>query len=240
MFVVAADFDTPPFNLPSLDTVVNTFPDFVEEQEASELSKVFGNLFYDAFIAGLALLPADWVQTVTPNGYDINDLVVSGSDIYKSLAADNVALVSDAAKWEIQPVNRWLKLKIGAAYSYQNYPYKWVGMKDLVKPMIYSLWIRTQQKRFTGTGAVVDSNENSENVSAGDFIVDGWNTYCRVAQGWTRGGWGAMSVKDCLYGYLYVNASTFNDLVSGTAYSDFLGYLLREFCPPHRQNVFDL
>lgn len=239
MFVVAVDFDTPPFNLPNLDKVVNTFPDFVTEQEDEELSKLFGNLFYDAFKAGIAALPAPWVQKISPAGYATNDLVVSGSDIYKSLSDDNVALVTDNVNWELQTANRWLKLKEGEDYSYQNYPYKWIGMKQLVKPLIYSLWVRTQVKQFTSNGVVVSSNENSDAVSPGDHIVMGWNRYCLIAVGKLSANC-YVNIANSLIGYLYANSELFDDLVEDTAFSNFKSYLSGEFCSPGRQNVFDL
>jgi len=42
MFVTASNFDTPPYNLPNLDKVVNTFSDYVNalEEEADRKSVV--------------------------------------------------------------------------------------------------------------------------------------------------------------------------------------------------------
>lgn len=77
MFVTIDDFKLPPYELANLKEMVNSFNQFIEEQEADCLKTLLGDSFYDAFVQGLAVLPApeqrwvdlrDGVKYIGPNG----------------------------------------------------------------------------------------------------------------------------------------------------------------------------
>lgn len=247
MFVTAEDFDLQPYNIPNLDKVEDNFASFIDREEEKRLRKLFGNMFYDAFVAGLAALPPQWEQTITPDGYDLNDLVVNGSNIYKSLTADNVALTSDVASWEVQAANRWLLLREGGAYLYYNRPQKWYGMKRLVTPLIYAMWVRYDVHRLTGMGVVASmKSENANTVGVAQTIVQAYNEYSDFAVGDcyvsdflfpVRRLW--PELENSLFGYLYINSADFDDVVA-SAFSDFKSYLIYSFIHPGKMNAFGL
>ena len=237
--IVASDFDVVPFALPNLDKAPNSFANFVDANIEEQLRKVLGDFFYDAFINGLALLPA-WVQKVSPAGYAIGAQVSIGNDVWESLTADNVALIVEGINWhKVEINNRWLVLKNGADYTYNSFPRKWVGMHKMLVPMIYSLYTAANVKQQTSLGIVVANSENSEVVSAGDNIVRGWNKYADFICGSER--WGFYrGMFMGLHGYLYSVKADFDDLFAVNAYKTMQVYLDTEFCPPVPQNVFDL
>lgn len=233
MFVTAEDFDVPPFDLPNLGQVNNSFTEYIDEQEEAELSKLLGVTLWEAFKDGLAALPASWV---VGTAYVVDALVVYGSDIYKALQnSTGVVPTSDPAKWELQASNRWLLLKVGAAYSYSDIPYVWAGMQKLVKPLIHSLWLRDAiDNQVTGSGVSKGVAENSTAYNPNIRVCESWNKYDAMAYG-TRND----RIKNCLFGYLYANSTVFDDVVT-PGYSDFIQYLWAEFTCPGRQNIFDL
>lgn len=59
MFLLEADFEIKPFDLPDLDDAVNSFEeDFIPEHEEEALRMVLGDQLYEEFIAGLYVDPA--------------------------------------------------------------------------------------------------------------------------------------------------------------------------------------
>lgn len=77
MFVTIDDFKLPPYELANLKDMVNSFNQFITEQEADCLKTLLGESFYDAFVQGLAVLPTpdqrwidlrDGVKYIGPNG----------------------------------------------------------------------------------------------------------------------------------------------------------------------------
>ena len=79
MFIVAQDYDTPPFALPNLDEVENseTFEDFVDEQEEEILRGLLGDVLYEAFIVGIdndeELIDQRWKDLRDGVSYDDED-----------------------------------------------------------------------------------------------------------------------------------------------------------------------
>lgn len=238
MFVTELNFDTPPLNLPGLDKMTNSFSSFVTAAEDEQLSILFGYKFWKAFKAGLALLPADWI---TPFAYVVGNLVVYSGAIYIALQnSNNITPTSDPTKWGIQPVNRWLVLKVGSNYSYLGVDYNWVGMTEMVKPMIYSLWARyVIDNKLTQVGNVKGKSENSEVVSPNVRICRSWNQYDKLAAGNRRFSSTGASIDNNVYGYLYANAATFDDVVQ-PSYTNMLAYLADVFKTPGQMNIFDL
>lgn len=201
--------------------------------------KLFGYEFWTAFKDGLNALPSAWAVATA---YGIGAEVVYGNDIWQSLVNPNTGNVPVAGmNWAlVEANNRWLLLKNGAAYTYRDINYKWVGMEKLCKPMIYSLWLRDGVDNVvTGAGNVKANAENATVVSPNLRIVNAWNQYDNLAVG----PWATVPYRiawiDSLFGYLLANSTTFDD-VAPAAYVDFLAYLNNGFRAPGRQNVFDL
>ena len=117
MFVVAEDFDRLPFNISGLnDLSTGVFDDFVSYHEEENLRKLFGNLFYDAFVKGLIGKPVLFQEGLTyTSGDQVVYIVDNVADVYQSLVIDNTALPTDVTKWSKQPEDRWIRLKIGRA-----------------------------------------------------------------------------------------------------------------------------
>lgn len=229
MFTTAEDFNTQPYDLPNLTDVPTEFPLFITAAEDRELYKILGVTFYDAFKAGVEALPEDWDD----RGYIVGNQVVYSKKIYTALLdSTNIIPTSDPDTWEEQADNRWLLLRDGANYSdSNNHKHKWLGIKSVTVPMIYSLWLRYGvDNQISGSGNVKPNTENSVVVSPNVRIVDSWNEFVLAVNGcWLR------RFPGDLYGYLYNNAANFDDVTP--EYSSFLNYLAGEFHIPGRQNV---
>lgn len=251
MFVTAADFNLQPYNFPNLDKVPTNFAAFIAQEEERNLRELMGNILYDEFVKQVPLLPSSWVSNNTP-GYAINDLVVYGSDIYKSLVVDNLGVIpdSDGTKWELQLANRWLKLMVGDNYLWDTVKQKWYGMKELVKPLIYALWLRDQiNDNVSAAGVVQAETENSKVVGSGIRFGRAFNRYSELAVGMlpsrvisNLGYWNRSEsyLKNSLFGYLWENSTDFDDLVTDTpAYQTFQNYLSSEFQNPGKVDLFD-
>lgn len=236
MFVIAGDFDLQPYNLPNLDQVESNFQSFIDEREEYELSKAFGVTLWEALKAGMNALPADWAAETA---FVIGNLTVYGNKIYKALVDNtNIVPTSDPVTWEEQPDDRWLLLREGGTYKLENdnTTFKWIGMKQLVKPMIYSLWLRYDvDNQVTGIGNVKGKAENSTVVSPNVRICDAWNAYAYNVLNATC--WIRPTLGD-LYGYLVANESAF--LSDVPDYTSMEEYLFEQTITPKRQNPFGL
>lgn len=245
MFVVSADFNRLPFNISGIAKVGQTdFSDFVNYYEEKKLRELLGNKFYDAMVTGVTALPPVYDAA---HAYNLNDLVTSGGDIYKSLQAVNTGhLVTDVVWWAVQPVNRWLRLREGDGYLYYNRPQKWYGMKRLVTPLIYSLWTKYTYDNQTAQGVVVSKNENSVTVSPAVRIARAMNEYARLCAGdwpnvvsWENVIW--PELENSLFGYLYMSPDTWDDLFVGdVGFGSLRAYLAYSFQYPGKTNVFGL
>lgn len=239
MFVTTADFENAPLNLPNLTKVVNSFADFVTEQEEEAYSKLLGVRFWEAFKTGFAAIPSAWVGATA---YVIGNKVLYADEVYEALLdSTGVTPGTDPLTWDLQAgENRWHLLVAGALYSYEDVDYKWVGMEALTKPLIYSKWLEyVVSDQVSGVGTVKGKSENAESVSSNHRICRAWNTFDDLACGRLSGGVRLAPMVNSLYGYLYANAEDFDDVVT-PEYTDFEEYLENEFRPLGRKNVFDL
>lgn len=238
MFVIPQDFIDFPYNLPKMtdaDTIA-AFNKFVTRNEAIELRKVLGSDFYIALIAGVTALPAVYVAA-TNYGIDAKVLYGTG-DIYKSKVINNVGVTpgTDGAKWELQAADKWAKLVYGESYTDINEAKEnWVGMVELVKPMIYGLWLRDAlDTSVQGSGVVQQTSENAKNVDSGIRFSEALEAYSFLI-----GGVDSNEV-DTLYNYLYTKSENFNDI--GVAIpvvgGDFKNYLKYYFTNPGFVNDF--
>lgn len=191
MFVIAQDFDLPPYQIPNLDKIPNTFQDFVDEREASVLTEVLGYKLYKDFIAGLNALPEAYDAGFT---YANLETVVSGNDIWQSLQDNNEGNpLTEGAWWTlVEEDNKWLELKNGCEYPMDMI---WVGMKKMLTPYIYSEWLSFQMDSHTGIGLVVAKAENSVGISPATRISRAFNDYSRLAGSWWDN-------KNTLYGFV--------------------------------------
>jgi hypothetical protein len=219
MFVLSSDFDVPPFSLPDLGSN-NSFGDYVDNAEEDILKRLLGKTFYSEFIAALAALPdEEWSSTTT---YGNGDTVVDGNDVWTSLQAANLnhPLV-EGAWWTLtEQDNKWLKLKNGADYTYEDDTYEWVGMNKMLIPYIYAMWTKDTYDTHTGNGIVVPDTENGGVINPGRRICAAYNKFSDFVGH-------CYNELNTLYGYLKANDT------------DFPG-VYEVFKPVGRMNTFDL
>lgn len=134
--------------------------------------------------------------------------------------------------------NKWKNLRDGAEYTYLDVTYRWDGMKALLKPFIYSVWLRDTFDSHSGGGIIISGPENAEVISPNTRIVRAWNQYCMKAGASSRYNgyldWFddfevdnlyGIAMRNTLFGFLYANSSDYTTLA---------------FSPPNTQNFFDL
>lgn len=248
MFVVAKDFNRLPYNLTGLDKVsAGTFEDFVNYNEETHLRELFGNLFYDALATAFPSLPLVYDAALA---YVIGNQVVyvdqNVADVYTCIqAGTGKTPVSQPLYWTKQAVNRWARLVFGDTYTYYQRPQKWYGMKRLVVPLIYALRTKFEYDNQTSQGVVVGNNENSVTISPAVRIARAMNEYADLCASdfpdvisqralvWPE-------LENSLFGYLYLNSATWDDLVTDQVSKDFKGYLAYSFCYPGKTNVFGI
>lgn len=206
MFVTQANFQIPPYQIPNLSDVSATFDAYIAEQEEDVLRSIMGNLFYEAFVAGLATDP--------------------------------------------DPIpERWLKLRDGDSFNaVDGLKYKWVGMKKMLTPYIYSQWLRDNYDTLTSTGVVVSKNENSDVINPSLRITRAFNKFSDYVGGDYPYNWlyfpcfgrSYSDTYNTLFEYLYAKHEDFNADVTSGGYTDFNQYLMSEFVYPGKMNIFNI
>lgn len=244
MFTTIEDYNAIPYNLTNLkgaESLEAEFNQFITDNEENTLRKLFGSLFWNAFKAGVKALPGTFA---TETAYLTGVSVTYGASIFTALVDvpdTNIVAPVDGVTWAIQPVNRWLVLREGATYTYNYKEFNWVGMRALCVALIYSLWVESVTDNPSGAGIVTLDTENASVTSPAIRIARGVNLFAQLAGGDRMGNCRWYYVDDTLYGYLYTNSATFDDLVAGIPiYSNFMVYLAQEFCNPGGRNIFDL
>lgn len=217
MFVTSSNLDTPPYNLPNLDKVANTFSNYVDAVEEEALVKLLGRQLYDSFIEGLPDNVYDaTVATVIGQQYEY------GNDIWEALTVTTGTTPVEGVAWHlISEDDKWLELKNGVNYDYASKTWKWKGLVFLLTPLVASRWIRDNVDSFTGSAVVVASNENSTLISPALRICRAHNDYAErvgVMRGVSRSSLhyanrsyhfaDCMSYQDTLYGFLVAAGDT--------------------------------
>jgi len=202
MFVISSDFDVPPFSLPDLGDN-NSFAGYVEALEAEILKKLLGITFYNQFIDALELLPDSlWSSTTTYS----NDDTIADTDgnVWTSLQAANLNhAVVEGSWWTVtESANKWLLLKYGNDYVWADEDYEWAGIKKMLIPYVYAMWLKDQYDSHTSNGIIVPEAENSTVISPSRRIAAAYNKFSDYA--------GAHYETDnSLYGYLVANEIDF-------------------------------
>lgn len=230
MFVVATDFDVIPYAIPNL-TGNNSFPDYVDREEEDILKSLLGKSLYDAFIEGLEEIP-EWVST---SATVIGNQYAYGLDVWEAETVQTGTAPVAGADWTlVEEDNRWLKLKKGADYVYNYKTYEWVGMKKMLIPYIFSMWLRDTFDNNSGVGVVVAKGENSKVINPGNRIARTFNEFSRIAGN-------CKEKENTLYGFLDQEGfvGTFDDTFDET-FQTFNAYLNFVFKNPGRMNTFQL
>lgn len=226
MFVAASDFDLHPYMIPSLGKIPS-FQDWVDQEEERYLKEVLGYDLYTAFVGGLPQEYSPTVETV------IGELYAYGNNVWEALVATTGVTPVEGVNWTLdEENNRWLLLKNGGRYLLNGKYYDYVGIKETVKPLIYSLWVENGAIQLTANGFVVPNSENSSKANPGQKICNSWNEWARYVGS-------ECEQYDTLYGYLYGKRDDFEDVPDPT-FSDFTNYLVYEFTPQERKNAFGI
>lgn len=103
-----------------------------------------------------------------------------------------------------EPVlDKWTRLRDGYVWEYETLPYAWVGIKEVLKPYIYSEWLDANTKVWSGVGMILPISENGELVSPAEASWKAWNEF-KYRSGYDD--YYYSHVGSTLYGYInYAN-----------------------------------
>lgn len=108
------------------------------------------------------------------------------------------------------PADKWVKLRDGAEYTQFNTLYKYEGMKALLVPYLYSMWLKETVEKHTAEGVLINSNSviqgtgttNTESVSPSRKISSAYNHFSDQVGDWKNQG-------NTLYGFLTANIADY-------------------------------
>jgi len=236
------DFDYLPYNVPSANS--DTFLKFMVDTQQECLILLLGLEYYNSFIDALALLPDEWV--VKSAGYNIDDLVVYGKNIFKSLtnANNTIPSTTDIINWElVEENNKWLALLKGDTYHYLNRPYVWKGIVELLKPFVYAEYLKATFDNHAKTGINIAKIENGTLISASQRIARGRRAFNdlvgNATHWWPFQNWrwpGKASLATYLLSLENVDSGDYNS----TDYTTWQAYVCGSFQPYGSLNEFNL
>ena len=181
MFCTPDDFNLPPYAIPNLNLVVNSFQAYVDKKEAEVLKRLLGvQLYYEA-IEGHNALPDAWAK----GPYIAGDRVLYLNSIYEAII-DNENFPPDISptEWLFIEANNWAPLGGGAIIVASagtcgelNQQIEWLGMQDMLIPFIYYCWLRDNFDNFSGIGVVQGKAENAEVIAPARRLVDAYNEF---------------------------------------------------------------
>ena len=107
------------------------------------------------------------------------------------------------------------------------------------------MWTKYTYDAQTSQGVVVGKTENADTVSPAQRIARAMNRYAELCAGdWPDViDWHYLvcpELENSLFGYLYINSTTWNDLVVSIPGGDFRAYLAYSFVYPGKTNVFGI
>jgi hypothetical protein len=228
MFVTKSDFDLIPYNIPNLSDN-NSFDDYCDQEEEGILKSLLGKSLYDSFIAGLK---PEWdatVETVIGNEYSY------GNNVWEALTAQTGTAPVAGVNWQLNSEDDgWLILKNGSNYYFGVHEYEWVGLKKMLIPYIFSMYLRDTFDNNSGIGVVIAKGENSKVINPSKRIARAYNVFSHYAG---RCGF----KKDTLYGFLSQEgeAGTF-DYTFDDSFQTFGQYLNFVFKDPGTMNFMNL
>lgn len=149
-----------------------------------------------------------------PNQDESTDFIdfigAAETELVKRLLGHTLYTAFIAGLGEDPVPQKWTDLKVGKAYEYADKQFMWVGMKNLLVPAIFSMWVEENRDKFTNTGTVFNVADKSEHVSPAHRIVRGWNTFAELVGG-------PNAHVNTLYGFIYATnkaaAETYADWV---------------------------
>lgn len=246
-FVGTEDFDIVPFALPNIAKSKSVFDKYVTQIQNEHLRKLFGTYFFDTMTIALDALPEFKTLTAYATGVQIaylNNVFKASVDIPDT----NTDVPVNGATWElIEENNRWLLLKNGTSYTYYDRPYKWLGMKEAVKGLIYAYCARDKYAdTLTELGNAKSKSQNAVMAEIAQRQVRGYNRFVDLILGIQEHGYQHRHLSEYCYiensliGYLWSNNELYADLFVDKPWSDLRSYLSQEFTEPKRWNTFNI
>lgn len=234
------DFNQIPYNIPDAEvtspdgTIVDNtqLTNYINSKVEDVLIKLLGVSIYDSFVSGIDALPSAWA-TVTV--YAIDDEVLFNNFVWKSLVAANTGNSPvEGVNWT-KVENKWLMLRDGVRY-YSDPSWVWGGMKKLLIPYIYALWLRDTHDDHTKVGVVIRTAENATVISPAKRISRAYNEFASTAGSFYY-------QRNTLFGYLMyaqTELEHFTDLYDNVVYETFGEYLRKSFQVPGSMNYFNI
>lgn len=129
--------------------------------------------------------------------------------ILKKIMGEKMYADWDAAL-ELYPIDeKWTNLMDGIKYTYNGREYKWKGMKEMLRPYIYAIWLRGTVYGSVGVGGLqMPKAENGEYINPIRLIVNAYNDFATMC-GTGCGHYGTM------YGYIQSIKDEFPDFKFG-------------------------
>lgn len=102
---------------------------------------------------------------------------------------------------------KWIAIRDGNEYEYGDKTYKYQGLKDLLKPAIYALWMPHGAYKWSNVGMQQNlprKDNTGADVSVGvdmlEFQVQYWNEYALKVKGY----------KNAFYGFMIDNEDDYD------------------------------
>jgi|SRR6478735_9033617 len=134
--------------------------------------------------------------------------------------------------YEAGTEQRWIDLGNGVAYEVNGKPYKWEGMNTMLKPFVYSRWIKHTATNLSTSGVTIPKIENAELIGPRERIIESYNEASDFIGN-------ECNQYNTLFGYLFNSGDTFIDSL-GSGYTDIKVYMYDYFVDPGKMNFLDL
>lgn len=119
-------------------------------------------------------------------------------------------------------VAKWTDLRDGKNYNYTNVTYRFEGIIDLLKPIIFSKWLHFRAQKLTSAGIVVPDPASAGKLESPARLIGKFNSefFKKVGDVWAQ--------ENTLYGFLYANEATYSE------------WEAEQWCPSGRINILGL
>lgn len=100
---------------------------------------------------------------------------------------------------------KWIDLRDGAEYDYEDSTYEYLGLVDFLKPEIYSRWILLNYRKLTSSGVIINTGQQNTTVQNPDVeFAQYHNEYVNKIGNICK-------QKNTLFGFLTVNEEDYEE-----------------------------
>lgn len=111
------------------------------------------------------------------------------------------------------PEQKWIDLRDGKVYTIGAVEYKFLGLIDLLKPMIFSKWLRDNARNLSNAGVLKNIPDKTQFVSPNTDIVKNQNLFA-----WKVGN--SCRLENTFYGFMYINWADYVTLLTDWQFTD--------------------